>query len=36
VGNVISGVGLGIFAEVIRPWAPTAEANFMTQAFIGN
>ena len=34
VDDVISGVILGIFTEVISPWVPTARANFLTQLLV--
>jgi len=36
VGDVIIGVGLGILAEVIGRWVPSARANFWLYFFRGN
>jgi len=33
VGDVISWVGLGLLAEVIGPWAPTARGKYFIQVF---
>ena len=36
MGDVISGVGLGLFGRGHRARAQTARANFLTRVFIGN
>jgi len=36
VGEVVSGVGLGILTQVTRPWVPTPRGNFLPQVFSGN
>jgi len=36
VGDVISRVGLGLLAQVIRLWAPTARGKYFAKGFSGN
>jgi len=34
VGDIVSGVSLGLLVEIIRPWASTARGKYFAQVLV--